>query len=104
MRGVYGGKRGRLAVARDDALYLVLPDAAAPQLTILRATRAGAYADYDLVWRGVGFPPTEPLVDAARLEADNVLSVFTRAARGADADGPERNVVVLDFFLDGGGA
>ncbi|KAI1819874.1 hypothetical protein F4861DRAFT_534101 [Xylaria intraflava] len=94
--GVYGGKRGQLAVGRDGDLYFVLPHHAGAVLMILRASRASRYAEYELVWRGEGFPPTEPLVDKARLADDNVLSVFTRALVG-----PEGNVqvAVLDFQL-----
>ncbi|KAI0466693.1 hypothetical protein F4859DRAFT_297024 [Xylaria cf. heliscus] len=96
VEGVYGGKRGQLAVSRGGDLYLVLPHHAAPELTILRAARASRYAEYELVWRGEGFPPTEPLVDKARLAHDNVLSVFTRAFA---ASGSGVDVVVLDFQL-----
>ncbi|KAI1119055.1 hypothetical protein F5Y14DRAFT_119831 [Nemania sp. NC0429] len=94
--GACGGSRGRLAVSRDGYLFLVLPHHADPVLTILRASRAAEYADYELVWRGEGFPPTDPLVDKARLSHDNVLSVFTRALRGSEGDA---DVVVLDFKL-----
>lgn len=59
------------------------------------------------------FPPTEPLIDRARLDTDgdNVLSVFTRAYRppasacgDGDGDGTSVveggvDVVVLDFDL-----
>ncbi|KAI1279342.1 hypothetical protein F5Y07DRAFT_396970 [Xylaria sp. FL0933] len=93
---VYGGKRGQIAVSRDGDLYFVLPHHTDPVLTILRASKANRYAEYELVWRGDGFPPTEPLVDKARLGDENVLSVFTRARTrsGGDVD-----VVVLDFQL-----
>ncbi|KAI0444399.1 hypothetical protein F4803DRAFT_549204 [Xylaria telfairii] len=96
VEGVYGGKRGQLAVSRDGDLYLVLPHHADPVLTILRASKASRYAEYELVWRGGGFPPTEPLVDKARLVHDNVLSVFTRAFTGLESN---VDVVVLDFQL-----
>ncbi|KAI1632501.1 hypothetical protein F4809DRAFT_656286 [Biscogniauxia mediterranea] len=105
VNGVLGGKRGRLAVSRaTDALYLILPDPVSPTLSILRATRAAGYADYELVWKGEGYPPTEPLIDRTRLEYDGVLSVFTRAyaSGGSDSDGQEGkkiDVVVLDFQL-----
>lgn len=93
---MYGGKRGQLAVSRDGDLYFVLPHHADPVLTILRASKASRYAEYELVWRGEGFPPTEPLVDKARLAHDNVLSVFTRAFTGSESN---VDVVVLDFQL-----
>ncbi|KAI1419375.1 hypothetical protein F5Y12DRAFT_789130 [Xylaria sp. FL1777] len=96
VEGVYGGKRGQVAVGRDGDLYFVLPHHADPVLTILRASETSRYADYELVWRGDGFPPTEPLVDKARLGQDNVLSVFTRALTGS---GGNADVVVLDFQL-----
>ncbi|KAI0006605.1 hypothetical protein F4779DRAFT_595866 [Xylariaceae sp. FL0662B] len=91
---VKAGKRGRLAVGRDDDLYFILPDASASVLTILRAARETAYAVYELVWQGDGFPPTEPLVDTTRLDDDGVLSVFTRAYA---AESRKVDVVVLDF-------
>ncbi|KAI0599045.1 hypothetical protein F4775DRAFT_600473 [Biscogniauxia sp. FL1348] len=105
VNGVLGGKRGQLAVSRaTDALYLILPDPVSPTLSILRATQAGGYADYELVWKGQGYPPTEPLVDRTRLDYDGVLSVFTRAyASGSGSDGQKEerkiDVVVLDFQL-----
>ncbi|KAI3324666.1 hypothetical protein HD806DRAFT_51635 [Xylariaceae sp. AK1471] len=94
--GVYGGKRGQLAVSRDGDLYFVLPHHADPVLTILRASKESQYAEYELVWQGEGFLPTEPLVDKARLHHDNVLSVFTRALTGSEGN---VDVVVLDFQL-----
>ncbi|RYC56545.1 hypothetical protein CHU98_g9666, partial [Xylaria longipes] len=96
VEGVYGGKRGQLAVSREGDLYFVLPHHADSMLTILRASEASRYAEYELVWRGEGFPPTEPLVDKARLVHDNVLSVFTRAFAGSESN---VDVVVLDFQL-----
>jgi hypothetical protein len=95
--GVHGGKRGRLAVSKDDDLYLILPDNEASMLSILKASRDSKYSAYELVWRGSGFPPTEPLVDTTRLDYDNVLSIFTRA--NVDEKGDRKNVVVLDFIL-----
>ncbi|ORY55930.1 uncharacterized protein BCR38DRAFT_451894 [Pseudomassariella vexata] len=97
VEGVYGGKRGRLAISRDDDLYLVLPHHKSTTLSILKATKATRYSEYELVWRQDGFPPTEPLVDILRLDRDNVLSVLTRA--NVDRTGERKNVVVLDFQL-----
>ncbi|KAI1431124.1 hypothetical protein GGR50DRAFT_107907 [Xylaria sp. CBS 124048] len=96
VEGMYGGKRGQLAIGRDGDLYLVLPHHAETILTILRASRASRYTEYELLWQGGGFPPTEPLIDKASLVEDNVLSVFTRARVQ-----PEGHVyvVVLDFRL-----
>ncbi|KAI0020806.1 hypothetical protein F4780DRAFT_349971 [Xylariomycetidae sp. FL0641] len=98
VRGVYGGKRGQVCVSRGDDVYFVLPDAEAPELTILKASPGTRYAEYEVVWKGSGFPPSEPLVDKARLdeEDDDVLSVFTKAGAGDHVD-----VVVLDFDLGG---
>lgn len=94
VQGVKGGKRGRLAVSKEGDLYLILPDNTAPTLTILKASKAIGYSEYELVWRQEGFPSTEPLVDTTRLDYDNVLSVFTRSGSAANVD-----VVVLDFEL-----
>ncbi|KAI1479074.1 hypothetical protein K445DRAFT_18969 [Daldinia sp. EC12] len=100
VQGVKGGKRGRLAVSKEDDLYLILPDHAAPVLTILKASKTSNYSDYELVWQETGFPPTEPLVDTTRLDYDNVLSVFTRYSNAADIEpSPRVDVVVLDFKL-----
>ncbi|KAI1177297.1 hypothetical protein F4777DRAFT_211055 [Nemania sp. FL0916] len=96
VEGVYGGKRGQLAVSRENDLYLVLPHHADAKLTILKASKASGYKEYELVWRGEGFPPTDPLVDKARLASDNALSVFTRAFAGSEG---KVDVVVLDFLL-----
>lgn len=96
VEGVYGGKRGQVAVSRDGDLYFVLPHHAEPVLTIVRASRTSRYEDYELVWQGGGFPATEPLVDKARLDDDNVLSVFTRASSESSGN---VDVVVLDFRL-----
>ncbi|KAI1497016.1 hypothetical protein F5X99DRAFT_45521 [Biscogniauxia marginata] len=98
VEGVFGGKRGQLAVSKNDDLYLVLPDHTSPVLSILKATKEGQYADYELVWRGDGYPPTEPLVDRTRLDYDDVLSVFTRAYSGPKS-ASRIDVVVLDFQL-----
>ncbi|TGJ84378.1 hypothetical protein E0Z10_g4421 [Xylaria hypoxylon] len=97
VEGVYGGKRGQLAVSRDGDLYFVLPHHADPVLTILRASKKSHYAEYELMWQGQGFPPTEPLVDKARLGHDNVLSVFTRVLTGPEG---KVDVTVLDFQLE----
>ncbi|KAK9769376.1 hypothetical protein SCAR479_13935 [Seiridium cardinale] len=97
VKGIYGGKRGRLAISKTGDLFLVLPDNEEPTLTILKATKAGGYTNYDLVWKRDGFPPADPLVDVTRLDQDNVLSVLTRQDVGKASEG--RNVVVVDFNL-----
>lgn len=114
--GYVSGKRGRLAVSRDNDLYFVLPGGG-NRLSIWRAVKSDAYNTYNLIWnsgssnsKGDLFPPTEPLVDTYRLDHDNVLSVFTRryAAEHATTlpsanpgEGGERkiDVAVLDFQL-----
>lgn len=97
VNGIQGGKRGCIVVSREDDLYLILPDNDSTLLTILKASGATAYAEYELVWKGEGFPPTEPLTDKTRLDTDGVLSVFARM--NADETGNKKNVVVLDFKL-----
>ncbi|KAK8113522.1 hypothetical protein PG984_014048 [Apiospora sp. TS-2023a] len=116
--GYVSGKRGRLAVSRDDDLYFILPggEKDGSGLSIRKAVKSDVYSTYTPVWssattQGKVFPLTEPLVDTYRLDHDNVLSIFTRryAAEqmimptGPDlkAEEYERkvDVVVLDFQL-----
>ncbi|KAI1259193.1 hypothetical protein F5Y18DRAFT_313256 [Xylariaceae sp. FL1019] len=97
VEGVYGGKRGQVAVAKNGDLFFVLPHHAKPELSILRARKENGYKDYALVWRGEEFPPCEPLVDKVRLERDDVLSVFTKVASTKREGGVD--LVVLDFRL-----
>ncbi|AEO69808.1 uncharacterized protein THITE_2120556 [Thermothielavioides terrestris NRRL 8126] len=96
IRPISGRARGRLAISKTGDLYVILPDFAASRLQILKASKAGGYSSYDEVWTGQGLTG-EPLVDSARLEHDNVLSVLVLAEEKA-APG-ERKVVVLDFQL-----
>lgn len=100
-----GNARGRLAVSKPGDLYIVLPDFAASEIRILRATKAGGYTSYAEVWAGRGLTG-EPLVDSARLEHDGVLSVLALseeegagAAEGAQTGERRRKVAVLDFQL-----
>jgi hypothetical protein len=95
IRAITGRARGRLAVSKTGDLLIVLPDFATSTLRILRASKATGYTSYDEVWTGHGLTG-EPLVDSARLEHDNVLSVFVLSEDGADRG---RKVVVLDFQL-----
>lgn len=73
-------------------------------MRILRATRDSGYVDFQEVWKGDGLGG-EPLVDSARLEYDNVLSVFARHDPVASAEHPAEHtaesqaVVILDFEL-----
>jgi hypothetical protein len=88
-------------VSKTGDLYIVLPDFATSEMRIVKASKASGYASYDEVWAGHGLTG-EPLVDSARLEHDNVLSVLVLAEEKAGAVGSgegERNVVVLDFQL-----
>ena len=95
-RAVPGNARGRLAVSKTGDLYMVLPDFAASELRILKATKASGYSSYDEVWTGRNLTG-EPLVDSARLEHDHVLSVLV--LRSEKASAAERKLAVLDFQL-----
>ncbi|KAI0169982.1 hypothetical protein GGR52DRAFT_490120 [Hypoxylon sp. FL1284] len=100
VHGVKGGRRGRLAVSKEDDLYLILPDNTESTLTVLKASKATAYSEYELVWQKSGFPPTEPLVDTTRLDYDGVLSVFTRSKTALYANSTAKfDVVILDFQI-----
>jgi hypothetical protein len=96
IRPITGRARGRLAVSKTGDLLIVLPDFATSTLRILKASKATGYTSYDEVWAGDGLTG-EPLVDSARLEHDNVLSVVVLSEDKANARG--RKVVVLDFQL-----
>lgn len=65
-------------------------------MRILQASRASGYSTYEEVWVGRGLTG-EPLVDNARLEAENVLSLFVRQDDVGSMD--KRDVAVLDFAL-----
>lgn len=65
-------------------------------MSVLKATKASGYADYEEVWVGSGLLG-EPLVDGPRLEKENILSVFVR--RDTENAEGERVVAVLDFQL-----
>jgi hypothetical protein len=100
VRPVAGNARGRLAVSNNGDLFIVLPDFAASELRILKASKASGYAHYDEVWTGRNLTG-EPLVDSARLGLDNVLSVLALAEKGGQdgASRGERELAVLDFQL-----
>ncbi|KAJ4414897.1 hypothetical protein N0V85_002965 [Neurospora sp. IMI 360204] len=95
-----GSKRGQLAVSKTGDLYAILPDSTTKSMRILRATKASGFADYREVWKGDGLGG-EPLVDSARLEHDNVLSVFARNDPVNPAEQPAESqaIVILDFEL-----
>jgi len=88
------GPRGKLCVDRHNNLYAVLPSNTDTTLAIMKATKAGDYEDFQLVWEEVGFDG-EPLIDYERLDEDGVLSVFTRTG----GESGERKVIVLDFDI-----
>lgn len=69
-------------------------------MRILRATKASEFADYREVWKGDGLGG-EPLVDSARLEYDNVLSVFARhnPVNSAKQAAESQAIAILDFEL-----
>ncbi|KAL2195547.1 hypothetical protein P885DRAFT_40147 [Corynascus similis CBS 632.67] len=91
-----GSARGRLAISRSGDLYIVLPNLAASEMQVLRASKASGYSSYEEMWKGSNLTG-EPLVDAARLEHDNVLSVLLLAEENEPSR--RRNVAVLDFQL-----
>jgi hypothetical protein len=86
-----------MGVDRKGNLYIVLPQGPnGTVLTIIKATRAGNYKDYGIVWQRDGFP-TEPLLDIEMLEDHDILSIFSITDGDGHGDG---NVVVLDFTLN----
>lgn len=89
-------RRGRLAIAKDGDLLLILPHTSAQVIRILKASKSREYAEYEDVWVGNGFSG-EPLIDVRRLEQENVLSVFI--GQDVEGCGSKRNVAVLDFAL-----
>ncbi|KAK3309351.1 uncharacterized protein B0T15DRAFT_389727 [Chaetomium strumarium] len=96
LRPVSGSARGRLAISKAGDLYIVLPDFEATKIQILKSSKAGGYSTYEEVWTGHGFSG-EPLVDSARLDQDDVLSVLVLTKEKANAG--ERKLAVLDFQL-----
>jgi hypothetical protein len=96
IRPISGSARGRLAISKMGDLCIVLPDLAASDVRVLKASKASGYTSYDEIWRGRNLAG-EPLVDSARLDHDNVLSVLVLAEARPGIG--ERKVVVLDFQL-----
>lgn len=92
-----------MATSKGGNLYIVLPDPNASQMRILKASGTNGYATYDEVWKGLCLTG-EPLVDMARLEHDNALSLLVLQQHEDDRGGmypsPRRSVAVLDFQLD----
>lgn len=99
-----GGKRGVMAVTKQNDIFFILPDnrgtnsgdKTAGPLTILKTTKQGNFIDYELVWKG-GCYSSEPRVDRARLYNDNVLSLYLRRKI---SDGQPASVIVQEFVLD----
>ena len=93
-----------MAVTKQNDIYLILPDnrgtnpgdRSAGDLIILKATKKGGFKDYVLVWRGGRFS-SEPRVDQARLDHDDVLSLYLRK-EGLDGQLPK--IVVLEFDME----
>ncbi|KAK3987661.1 hypothetical protein QBC44DRAFT_331024 [Cladorrhinum sp. PSN332] len=95
IRLVYGSTRGRLAISKGGDLYIILPDTGGKEMRILKTTKESGYEEDEELWVGQGLTG-EPLIDAKRLEEENVLSLMVLA----DEDGGHgRNVAVLDFQL-----
>lgn len=63
-------------------------------MRILKARREGGYAAYEELWTGRGLSG-EPLVDAARLDADGTLSLFVKR----DVSKGKRDIVIMDFQI-----
>jgi hypothetical protein len=93
---VPGPSRGRLTISKTGDLYLILPDREKREVKIFKSAKDNDYSHYEQVWAGKSLTG-EPLVDTARLDEDNILSVFLRA--DIQSEEGAKNVVVLDFEL-----
>ncbi|KAK0732363.1 hypothetical protein B0T21DRAFT_384678 [Apiosordaria backusii] len=99
LRPVYGSTRGRLAVGKTGDLFIILPDGEKGHMYIERVTKSSGYTAREALWFREGLWG-EPLVDQARLENDNILSLMVLAGTEVLGQPPRnRNVVVLDFKL-----
>ena len=87
------GSRAKICVDRQNNIYLILPGNTDGSLSLLQGKKEQGYKSFVGIWTSDGYDG-EPLVDVHRLEASDVLSVFTRTAAS-----PKRAVVVLDFDL-----
>lgn len=91
-----GPTRGRLAITKSGDLLLLLPQRSTRAVRVLKATKASGYSVYEEVHTGLKASYTgEPLIDAPRLDVEDVLSMFLMG----DMDGSpgKRNVVVVDY-------
>ena len=84
-----------MCVDRRNNLYFILPNSVAESLSILRSSCDNNYQGFERVWNGNGYDG-EPLPDIRRLEASDVLSVFTRTSAGNNG---YKDLVVLDINL-----
>lgn len=85
------GSRESICVEVQSNVYVILPGNSDSSLEIVQAKKEDGYSEFKQVWMGNGFDG-EPLVDLRKLEAFNVLSVFTRTRND---DNGVSNVVVL---------
>lgn len=90
------GKRGSIAIGKDNNLYLALPDSANRSLRILKATSSSGYKMFDQGYEIQGCD-AEPLIDKARLEEDGDLSILTTRFSETGENAAERDVVVIDL-------
>lgn len=75
---------------------MILPGNSDTSLEIRKAEPENGYEKFESVWRSEDGFDGEPLIDVQRLEASDVLSVFTRTKKGSDGSS---KVIVLDFLL-----
>ena len=75
---------------------MLLPDSSQSSLRILRSSKQSRYTHFEKVWDGVGFYG-EPLVDSARLQREDILSVFV--VTDSESSPSRRDVVVADFNI-----
>lgn len=92
------GKRGRIAIGKDNNLYLALPDSSSQSLRVLKATSSSGYKTFVQGYEFQGCD-AEPLIDKARLEEDDDLSILTTRNSETGENGIERDVVVIDLEL-----
>ncbi|EKG21739.1 hypothetical protein MPH_00959 [Macrophomina phaseolina MS6] len=91
------GARGSISADKESNLYVILPGNIDSSITVLQALKQEGYLNFKTLWRQDGFDG-EPLVDQARLDDQNILSIFTRTDENAEG---KRKVVVIDIDLGG---
>ena len=87
------GSRGTICADRKGFTYIVLPGNGDDSLKVKRLDWKSE--QFEQIWHGKGYDG-EPLVDLARLETEDVMSIFTRTNFDDDR---QRQVVVLDIDL-----